>query len=173
MLVVTGVVSVFLIASCASSAKKSQLTEPYAAWPSPPAEAKIELVNVFSQPEDLNIGKGFWQQISEFFLGNNIEDMVRPMAIVVRNEQQIYVADPGVHGVHLFDLKEQDYKLIKLPEYREMLSPIALALSGTKDVLITDSKQAVVYRYHYGDEFASVLELEEGLEQPTGKTWKN
>ncbi|MCK4709349.1 MAG: hypothetical protein KAU21_12085, partial [Gammaproteobacteria bacterium] len=140
MLFVAGMVSVLLIGSCASSSIRSQLTEPYPVWPSSPAETKIELVNVFSQPEDLNIGKGFWQQISELFLGSDIEDMVRPMAVVVRNEQQIYVTDPGVHGVHLFDLKEQDYKLIKLPGHREMLSPIALALSGTEDILITDSK---------------------------------
>lgn len=164
------VISVLLVASCASSTKKNKISANYPVWPASPAKARIKLVNYFSLPDDLNIEKSFWQQVGEFFLGSEAQGMVRPMAITVHNEQQIYVADPGAHGVHLFDLKEEKYKLIKLNKNFNMLSPVALTVAGDNDILITDSKQAQVYRYKYGDEYASVVDLEEELLQPTGIT---
>lgn len=157
-----------VIANCAPLVNKQQIIDSYPSWPAAPAQAKIKLINVFSVPADLEIKKGFWQWLGDVVLGSEAVSMVRPMAIVVHKEQQIYVADPGVHGVHLFDLKEQDYQLIKLADAQNMLSPVALAISADGDILITDSKQAVVYKYHYGDEHASILELDEGVEQPTG-----
>lgn len=163
-----GLIGALLVGSCASSAKKVQLTERYPVWPASPAEAKIKLVNIFSTSVDLNIGKGFWQWLGEVFLGSDVEEMVRPMAIVVINEQQIFVADPGVHGVHLFDLKEDKYRLIKLSGNRNMLSPVALAAASHDVILITDSKAGQVYRYQYGDESAFVVDLDEELLQPTG-----
>ena len=157
-----------VIANCAPMVNKQQKINAYPSWPAAPAKAKIKLVNIFSVPADLEIEKGFWQWLGDVILGSEVVSMVRPMAIVAYKGQQIYVADPGVHGVHLFDLKEQEYKLIKLADGAKMLSPVALAISANGDVLITDSKQVLVYKYHYGDEYASILELEEGLEQPTG-----
>lgn len=156
------------MANCTSYGNMKQIVKSYPSWPPAPAESKIKLINVFSVPEDLKIEKGFWQWFGEIFVGSEFVTMVRPMAIVTHKGQQIYVADPGVNGVHLFDVKEQEYKLIQLVGERKMLSPVALEISSAGDVFITDSKQSVVYKYHYGDKYASAIELEDGLIQPTG-----
>lgn len=165
--------SVLLVGSCASGVKKDKQVEHYPVWPAPPDAAKVKLTAVFSLPEDLGIGKGFWSRLGDFLLGSDAENMVRPMAVVVTEQEHIYVADPGANGVHLYDLKENEYRLIKLPGNKKMLSPVGLAASGQNGIYISDSKRGQIYHYQYGDESASVLEMEEGLIQPTGIMFNN
>lgn len=158
---------IVVLTSC-TAVDRGMQEKNYPTWPAAPAKPRIKLTNIFSVPNDLNIVKGFWQKFADFFLGSEVVNMVRPMNIVKDSDDRIYVSDPGAHGIHLFDLKEHEYKLIKLKDQRDMLSPIAMTVSATDVLYITDSKSAVVYKYNNGDDFASQIELEEGLEQPTG-----
>ncbi|MDH5517531.1 MAG: 6-bladed beta-propeller [Gammaproteobacteria bacterium] len=153
--------------SCTSVPNKDSKAVVYPVWPAPPATARIKLTAVFSLPQDLEIGKGFWSWLGNFFLGSEAENMVRPMAVVA-NDRRIYVADPGAYGVHLYDLKENSYKLIQLPAHHKMLSPVGISGSGDGGIYISDSKRAEIYYYKYGEEAATLVELDEAVLQPTG-----
>jgi len=156
-----------LLGSCATSVPLHVPVSKTLSWPAPPQEARIGYVRSFSRPEDLGIRKGFFQMLGDFILGNDETRLVRPMAITVTRNHVIYVADPGVRGVHRFDLEERSYHIIRREDDGIFPSPVAL-FNGTKqDIYIVDSQLAKIFHYSDGDDYASPVQLDGELKQPT------
>jgi len=141
-------------------------------WPASPAKARVQYVKSFSSPEDLGIRKGFWQQLGEFFTGVEDLQLVRPMAIT-KTKHRLYVTDPGVKGVHLFDLENNEYKIIRLKNNENLISPVSIVNDGDGGVYLSDSALARVLHIKAGSEFATIQELDAEFEQPTGLALNN
>lgn len=137
-------------------------------WPPAPAKAKVRFVRTFSKPDDLGIGRGFFQWVSDFFTGEVNYRLIRPMSVVITNRQQIYVADPGAKGVHRFDLKEQEYKLITRKDGLGLPSPVALCLGPDDSVFVVDSELAQVFHIAPTADHAKKILPSLKLLQPTG-----
>ncbi|VAW63471.1 NHL repeat domain protein [hydrothermal vent metagenome] len=162
-----------LISACTGSVKtnsnvdgQNRVTAPV--WPSPPANPRIKLEQVFSTPDELGIGRSFWQWLGDVVFGADETHMVRPMDITTVGSHLIYVADPGVRGVHRFDVEDQSYHLIQGKNKQELPSPVALASDTKGNVFISDSKLAQLLVIRKGSEYATPLKLSAPLKQPTG-----
>ncbi len=156
-----------LIVACASNnGKNSNVSKPV--WPAPPATARIVFEQSFSTPEEFGIEKGLWQWIGDFVFGADENRMVRPMAIITTDKRHIFVADPGVRGVHRFDRHDNSYKLIKGKDGLDLPSPVALASDSAGNVFVTDSKLARVFIIPHDSNFVQPFELDTELQQPTG-----
>lgn len=140
---------------------------PALTWPPAPDLPRIAFVRTFSQPGDLGISRGVFERLQDVLLGEQESRLVRPMAVVAVNDV-IYVADPGVRGVHRFDPAGGSYALIQGPASAPLPSPVGLAAGAAGEVYVTDSKLAQVFVIHPGAKSATPLQLGASLGQPTG-----
>lgn len=136
-------------------------------WPPAPEQPRVAFVRTFSSPGDLGIGRGFFGRLEDFLLGDEQRQLVRPMAVAAW-QKVIYVADPGVQGIHRFDLGRGDYTLIRGPDKKPILSPVGLAVGGAGEIYVTDSKLAQVFVIQPGGKAAVAIPLGAELGQPTG-----
>lgn len=161
---------VVFLQSCVTTTEKPSAAVDLT-WPPAPAEARIRFVQTFSNPDELNIEKSLWQMVGEFFVGTENTYMTRPMSVVSVNEQMIYVADPGRHGVHRFDVNNDQYDLIRRPEDYILPSPVSLTVDDQGNVLVSDSQLAQIFIIRAGKTVATQLDLDVELQQPTGLVW--
>jgi len=136
-------------------------------WPSPPVQARVAFVRAFTRPEDLGIGKGFFQRMVEIVFGRTEQRLIRPMA-VVEVGGVIFVADPGARGVHRFDVPAGRYALIRGERGSPLPSPVGLARGADGTVYVSDSALAAVFVIKPGADVAVRVALANGLGQPTG-----
>jgi len=155
-----------LLSGCMTQVRE-QPGPPALVWPAAPEPPRIAFVRAFSRPDDLGIRKGFFQRLRDLVFGEEEPRMVRPMA-VVESGGALYVADPGAGGIHRFDTAKGDYALIQGPGNTPLPSPVGLARGAAGEIYLTDSKLVQVLVIEPGAEFATPLELEGELLQPTG-----
>jgi len=159
-----------LLSTCASVDTQPKSSGLF--WPSS-ASPKISFVQSFSTPDELGIGRSFWQWIGDVVFGGDETHMVRPMDVVTVGPHLIYVADPGVRGVHRFDTRDQSYHLIQAKDAFELPSPVALAADKSGNVYVSDSKLAQLFLIRKDTEVAVPVVLDEALQQPTGLSIDN
>lgn len=138
-------------------------------WPAPPETARIAYAYSFSRPEDLGIAKGFFARLGEWIAGAEENHLVRPMAVAVTAEGTIYVADPGVQGVHRFDTVRQRYRLLRRADDAPLPSPVGLTSGPRGEVYVTDSALGGVFVItSTRDKHVVPFPLKAPLAQPTG-----
>jgi DNA-binding beta-propeller fold protein YncE len=158
---------VLALGACASPPATTPDAATTLVWPSAPAEARVAFVRAFARPEDLGIGKGFFERVVEILFGQTQARLVRPMAVVDVGGV-IYVADPGAKGVHRFDQPAGRYALIRGEGGMLLPSPVGLAPGADGSVYVTDSALAAVFVIKPGVEFATRIAVAKDLGQPTG-----
>jgi DNA-binding beta-propeller fold protein YncE len=122
----------------------------------------------FTGAEDLGIKKRFLQRLRVFVSGRSEERLVRPMAVVESPGDRYFVADPGVRGVHLFDLRRGRYRLIRRENGDPLPSPVGLAAGLVGEVYVVDSRLAALYMIEPRGEVALKVPLDALISQPTG-----
>jgi DNA-binding beta-propeller fold protein YncE len=128
----------------------------------------VAFVTSFSQPQDLGIGKGFMERLTELLTGPSDVRLIRPMAVAVVGAGVIYVADPGAKGVHRFDTEAGRYRLIRRDDDQPLPSPVGLAAGPVGEVYVSDSQLSALFMIEPGADEAVSMELEGLLDQPTG-----
>lgn len=160
------VIAAVLLVGCATPARENA-GEPAPFWPAAPEPPRIAFVKTFSSPEDLGIRKGLFQRLRNFVFGEEETRMVRPTAVVEAGNV-LYVADPGVKGVHRFDTRRSKYRLIRGQQDSPLPSPVGLARGARGEIYVSDSKLAQVMVIQPGAGSATPLQLQGDLLQPTG-----
>jgi sugar lactone lactonase YvrE len=158
-----------LLATCSLGGdeleKQAALYEPVV-WPKPPQQARIRLVAMFGEPEEIGIRQSFLGQLWSWIAGSKPRHMVRPYAIVV-NGERLAVADPGVGAVHLYNLAGGDYQRIEWADQRMLRSPVGVAF--VDDALyVADSVLGDILVFDPNGKLTRTIE---GLERPTGLVW--
>lgn len=165
---VLGMVSVMVMACAQVETRQVYPWVNNMVWPEQPAKPRIKYVGHFSNPKEFGISKGFFDLVVDFFTGAEDQRLIRPMAVIAPNPDEVYVADPGARGVHYFNNKENDYRLIRLSGERPLPSPVGLAMGPDNKILVTDSELGGVYSIAPDAEFAKPFHLQHSLKQPTG-----
>lgn len=161
-----------LISSCAQvDTRQSYPWRGNLVWPDQPAKARIKYLGSFSNPEEFGIGKGFFELVVDFFTGAREQRLIRPMAVVAISEYEIYVADPGARGVHYFNSRDNDYRLIQLNNNMPLPSPVGLTIGPDNKVLVADSELGRIFSLSATSKYAIPFHLQYMLKQPTGITY--
>lgn len=159
-----------VLVACAPGVKESY-QKPSAeklVWPAPPTRPRLAFVKSVTRPRDLGISKGITQGLREIFTGPRDVRIVRPMAVVASPEGKVFVADPGVRGVHLFDIRHNRYRLIRGRDGQLLPSPVALAISPGGEVYLSDSRLGAVFVIEPGATEAVKVPLQALLARPAG-----
>jgi len=136
-------------------------------WPPAPNLPRVRFVKSISTLDDLGVTKNFFQKFAEFIFGGDDISIARPTAVVASGSY-LYVADTSIQGVHRFNLGQNEYDLIHLPDNTPLPSPVGLALGANGDVYVTDSVLAQVFIIKMGAKFATPLNLQATFKSPTG-----
>lgn len=112
-------------------------------WPPPPASPKIKWVTQWSDRYDF----GKPSQVMEFLIGKErIEKLRRPSGIAVDNAGSIYVADPEIRTIFVFDVQKSSLRFLGMGT---MAGPIGLAIDNKRNVLfVSDSRLDKVFAFN-------------------------
>ena len=156
---------ILLLSACASAppgAPESALE-----WPGAPAPARVRYVQSVAAAEDLGIRRSLLQRLGDLLFGGEELRLVRPMAVTEAGSA-LYVADPGMRGVHRFERSAGRHQVIRRSNSQDLPSPVGLARGGNGEVYVTDASLRKVFVIRPGAEEAAELPLSVDLRQPTG-----
>ncbi|MBC8379861.1 MAG: 6-bladed beta-propeller [Planctomycetes bacterium] len=113
-------------------------------WPEPPEKPRIKYLGQFSSEEDLKREVTSAEAIGRLVFGRNeIGVFARPHA-VVKEQDNLYVADSAGSVVHVMNFKNRKYlQFYQLNDTERLMSPIGLAVVDDK-IYVADSILAKV-----------------------------
>ena len=106
-------------------------------WPPPPQTARIKYIGSIAAPSESGEQKSWF---SSFLFGKEkpIELMLRPYGVFT-DANRVYVTDPGLALVHVFDPNGKKYFRIDKAKDENLVSPIGIAVDNNGDIYISDS----------------------------------
>lgn len=127
-------------------------------WPLPPDPPRIAYVMSLSEPKDLGIRKGFFRRAADFLFG--VEDpphLIRPHSVFSDGRGRVYISDPGLQVIHIFDFKSGKYtQVFRLPGGR-LQSPIGVAVDGDGRLYVSDSEMNLVLVFDSRGKFVRAI----------------
>lgn len=160
------------LAACQGQAPLEPFSVGGQVWPASPEAPRVQLLGQFSLPADLGIRPSLWSRLASMALGEAQDQMIRPMAVAVSDQgKRIYVADPGCGCVHRYDLRDGDYRQLRLAGEHPLASPVGMAVTPEGRLFVADSQLGRVFSALPGEDELSPVELGVELQQPTGLAW--
>ncbi len=133
------------IGACASSElAKHEFFEAESAsslqWPPPPQEPRILYLGSIKSPSETGIKDSWLKKVMSSVFGSekDTSTMLRPYGVYADTDS-VYVTDPGMGRLHVFDLHQNKYFPIEGSGNEELVSPIGIAVDDRGDIYISDS----------------------------------
>jgi DNA-binding beta-propeller fold protein YncE len=125
-------------------------------WPPRPDVARIAYAGrLMSRSE---AGGGPDGVLGVLFGRKEVPGMSGPMAVCADDAGRVFVADPGVGGVHVFELETGDYELWTPPEEEAALAmPVGLAVTPENRLLVSDSVDGALFVFDEEGTFLGTL----------------
>jgi DNA-binding beta-propeller fold protein YncE len=160
--------------SPAWAAKKKQPEQP---WPELLMDGgrKLTYQQTITSEFDARGNPGFWGKLANVVLGErDYKPLGRPYGVAVDSKGRMIVTDPGLGGIHIFDIPNRKYKFIERLEKGKdpMTEPQCVAVDGKDNFYVTDSKAGKVFVFDPGGKtrrvFGSLKGGEGFFKRPTG-----
>lgn len=137
------------------------------------SHARVEYLRTIPSVHEFTKPRGFFSKLLTWLAGPNDEkpEIIRPYATAQDSFGRLLIADPGQHGVHIYDFEKQKYQFLKGPRGKELESPIDLACDANDDIYVTDSVRKLIYVFDAQGRFLRVIgggPPGVRLERPTG-----
>lgn len=142
----------------------------------PPSE-RLKFLREFSGPDDVTKGlpPAVERSLTIIFgpadphtLANNL---AKPFAVATDSTHRVFVADPTVGGVHIFDFENYKYSFLGGPESK-LRSPVGVAVDADDQIYVTDPVVGLVLVYDSKGKFLRYLgkvgEGESYFQSPSG-----
>ncbi len=126
-----------------------QASGPDPVWPPPPQTPRIQYVGSISGMADLGVKKSWFKKAMESVFGEEEEGegiILRPYGVFA-DSARVYVTDPGMFLLHVFDMKEKKYFQIKKAGKEELISPIGAAVDKNGKIYLSDSVLKKVFMF--------------------------
>lgn len=138
-------------------------------WPLPPYEPRIKYIRTISGSLDMDLQKTWFSRIIDTLAGKTDmgEFMLKPHS-VCSVSGKVYVTDPGLGLVHIYDLPGRQYSRIEKADGDKLFSPLGIAVTARGEVFLTDSVLRKIYAYNEKGEFLREIGSDSKLERPTG-----
>lgn len=178
-----GIILAILVSACSTVSDRHSFAMPgieegngpAQVWPSLPAVPRYAFIGHLQGESNRNAEaprRGAWARFFAAIAGLDAKqpetlDLLRPQQVVADGNGRIYVTDPGLQSIFVFDEKLGQFSVwnersldIALP------SPIGLAVAENS-LWVTDSELALVYQLNAGGEVLNSFGNDR-LERPTG-----
>lgn len=166
-------IALSFIAGCATAeiittgAQFKDETKPV--WPPPPLDPRIKFVQSISGSRDLGKKRTWLGKAADSILGReeNEENILRPYG-VCSHSSIIYITDPGLSLVHVFDLKGKKYFQIDRVKDEDLMSPIGIAVDVNGEIFLSDSVLKKVFVLNKDGEYLREIGSADLFSRPTG-----
>jgi DNA-binding beta-propeller fold protein YncE len=127
----------------------------------------VPTVREFTKP------RGFFSKMLTWVAGEDDTkpELLRPYGIAEDSYGRLLIADPGQHGIHIFDFEKRKYQFLKGPSGKHLESPIDVACDSNDDIYVTDSMRGQLYVFDRRGRFLRTIDGEgpdSHLRRPTG-----
>lgn len=174
-----GMVSALLLTILLSPAwaAKKQKAQPERPWPELLMDGgrKLTYQQTLTSELDVRGNPGFWGKLANVVLGErSYKPLGRPYGVAVDSKGRMIVTDPGLGGIHIFDIPQHKYKFIERLEKSKdaMTEPQCIAVDSKDNFYVTDSKAGKVFVFDAGGKtrrvFGSLKGGEGFFKRPTG-----
>ena len=138
-------------------------------WPAPPQTPRIQFVRSISVLSDLGTNKSWFKQMLNHVFGEDESEglILRPYGVVADSDR-IYVTDPGISVLHVFDMKEKKYFNIQKANGADFVSPIGVAVDKNGDILLSDSVLKKIFVFNKDGKYLKDIGSAEIFKRPTG-----
>lgn len=135
----------------------------------PPDNPRIQLIKTISSPADIGIQKSWFRKTVDTIFGREeyVEQMLRPYSIFADSDI-IYVTDPGIACIHMYDVKRIKYSRICEIAGENLLSPIGITVNSNGEVFMSDSILKIVFVFDRTGKHLRSIIPPEGFIRPTG-----
>ena len=155
-----------MLPACAPAVRPVERQTPLT-WPPESAAARIAFVRTFSRPDDLGIGRGFFQRLADVHCS---ADPIPSRASDGRGRgrRRRVCGRSGREGRASLRPGEGRLRSAACTGDRPLPSPVGLARGADGEVYVTDSALASVFVIRPGAKIAEPVPLRASLGQPTG-----
>jgi DNA-binding beta-propeller fold protein YncE len=138
-------------------------------WPPAPQKPRIRFIQSISNSSDIGLKKTWFGKAIDSLIGREEAEgtMLRPYG-VASSANKIYVTDPGLSLIHIFDLERRKYTTIDNAGGKELISPLGISVDVNGEVFVTDSILKKVFIFDSGGAFLGVIGSDEIFSRPTG-----
>ncbi len=138
-------------------------------WPSPPETPRIlylQSIEVFS---DTGTKKTWLSKTMDSLFGQEKTErtLLRPYSVFT-DDAGIYITDPGLQVLHVFDIQNRKYHQIREAGDQEFMSPIGVSIDGNGEIYLSDSALRKVFVFDQGGNFLREIGSPDTLLRPTG-----
>ena len=166
--------SVALISGCTSASLENAAWQDNRLdmlWPQPPDKARIKLLRVIQGPRDIVVATpGAMSKMFDFIVGAREDylDFYTPQCIAADGNGLIFIADPSVGLVHVYNLATREVSYIFQAGERRLVRPVGVALDGKGHLYVTDSQLGAVFKLRMDGSFIAELDGKGKLIAPAG-----
>jgi len=136
---------------------------------------KLTFERVLTSEKDIRGQKGFVKKMVDFVAGEpDFKPMLRPYSVAVDSHGRVIVTDPGLGGVHVFDVEQHKYKFLQREDKgkNSLLQPQCVAVDANDNIYVTDSSAGKVFLWDakgkYKGMFGNLKGGEGFFKRPTG-----
>lgn len=138
-----------------------------------PSHARIEYLRTVPSVREFTKPRGIFSKMVTWLAGSDDEkpEIVRPYATTHDSTGRLLIADPGQHGVHVYDFEKRKYQFLKGPRDNRLESPIDVACDTNDDIYVSDSVRRQIYAFDSRGRFLRMVGgvgAEGNLQRPTG-----
>jgi sugar lactone lactonase YvrE len=135
--------------------------------------SRVEYLRTVPSVREFTKPRGFFSKMVALLAGPDQDkpEILRPYATAQDSIGRLLIADPGAHGVHLYDFEKRKYQFLKGPRGQQMDSPIDVACDANDDIYVSDSVRCRIYVFDMRGRFLRKIEGTEPdsrLQRPTG-----
>lgn len=154
-----------LLSGCTAST--SQVQERYF-WPPPPIPPRIEWLTAYHS--QLDLGKTPLRRLKEAVVGEDAPiELVKPVEVRSDAAQnKLYVADIGAAAVFVFDLQQNDLRLLSTQgsNLPAAIKPIGLALDRENNLYVLEPRLNQVLVFDPAEKFVRSIQLGQLCKRP-------
>lgn len=156
-------------ASLEQDIQSPQSTEADIFWPSAPQQPRIRYLRSISSSVDIGLKKTWISKTLDSLLGREEsgDPMLRPYGVAA-SSKKIYITDPGLFLIHVFDLENKQYSIITDAGKNKFISPLGIAVDIDGEVFVTDSVLKRVFVFNASGIFLREIGSDELFIRPTG-----
>jgi len=138
-------------------------------------ERRLTFQRAVSSERDARGKQNIWSKLLNGIAGEpDYKDMVRPYGVAVDSRGRLIVTDPGLHGIHIFDLVQHKYRFLERQEKSKdnLFDPQCVAVDAKDNIYVTDSRSGKIFVFDANGKYQGALGSLKGGEgffkRPTG-----
>ena len=134
---------------------------------------RVEYLRTVPSVREFTKPRGFFSKMLTWLAGSADDkpEILRPYATTLDTADRLLVADPGQHGIHIYDFEKRKYQFLRGPRGKALESPIDLACDVNDDIYVSDSVRKQIYVFDTRGRFLRMIggaSPDARLERPTG-----